>query len=122
MENFNYRSTKDLATLFYGELGISPIPQRQAAQPSIEEPEKSSKSIQSLNSWLSILISLQSLDDKISVLKRLSMTMDEFVHRIISPGLLQGASLHPFLSLELAEISRMLKNLSDQSLSLMPRI
>ena len=25
MANFNYRSTKDLATLFYDELGISPI-------------------------------------------------------------------------------------------------
>ena len=42
MANFNYRSTKDLATLFYAdELGISPIIAKEAAQLWIEAPERS---------------------------------------------------------------------------------
>ena len=34
MANFNYRSTKDLAELFYGELGISPI--RKSGRPTVD--------------------------------------------------------------------------------------
>ena len=34
MANFNYRSTRDLATLFYDELGISPI--RKAGRPTVD--------------------------------------------------------------------------------------
>ena len=43
MESFNYRSTRDLASLFYDELGISPI--RKSGKPTVSDADEDTKSV-----------------------------------------------------------------------------
>lgn len=68
MANFNYRSTKDLATLFYGELGISPI--RKSGKPTVDRGAREKLEIYPIAEQLVKHINLLTeLGDKISVLK-----------------------------------------------------
>ena len=68
MANFNYRSTKDLATLFYDELGISPI--RKAGRPTVDRGAREKLEIYPIAEQLVKHINLLTeLGDKISVLK-----------------------------------------------------
>ena len=90
----------------------------QVDQPSTEELERSSKSTQSPNNLLNILIFSRSLVIRFRSLRQLLMMMDGYVHHTILPVLQREDFPHPSLNSELEEISKMLKNLSDQSLSL----
>ena len=68
MANFNYRSTKDLATLFYDELGISPI--RKSGRPTVDRGAREKLEIYPIAEQLVKHINLLTeLGDKISVLK-----------------------------------------------------
>jgi len=68
MANFNYRSTKDLAELFYGELGISPI--RKSGRPTVDRGAREKLEIYPIAEQLVKHINLLTeLGDKISVLK-----------------------------------------------------
>ena len=68
MANFNYRSTKDLATLFYDELGISPI--RKSGRPTVDRGAREKLEIYPVAEQLVKHINLLTeLGDKISVLK-----------------------------------------------------
>ena len=68
MANFNYRSTKDLAELFYTELGISPI--RKSGRPTVDRGAREKLEIYPIAEQLVKHINLLTeLGDKISVLK-----------------------------------------------------
>jgi len=68
MANFNYRSTKDLAALFYNELGISPI--RKSGRPTVDRGAREKLEIYPIAEQLVKHINLLTeLGDKISVLK-----------------------------------------------------
>ena len=68
MANFNYRSTKDLAELFYTELGISPI--RKSGKPTVDRGAREKLEIYPIAEQLVKHINLLTeLGDKISVLK-----------------------------------------------------
>ena len=68
MSNFNYRSTRDLAALFYDELGISPI--RKGGRPTVDRGAREKLEIYPIAEQLVKHINLLTeLGDKISVLK-----------------------------------------------------
>lgn len=68
MSTFNYRSTRDLATLFYDELGISPI--RKGGRPTVDRGAREKLEIYPIAEQLVKHINLLTeLGDKISVLK-----------------------------------------------------
>jgi len=68
MSTFNYRSTRDLQTLFYDELGIHPI--RKAGRPTVDRGAREKLEIYPIAEQLVKHINLLTeLGDKISVLK-----------------------------------------------------
>lgn len=68
MATFNYRSTRDLQTLFYDELGIHPI--RKAGRPTVDRGAREKLEIYPIAEQLVKHINLLTeLGDKISVLK-----------------------------------------------------
>ena len=68
MSTFNYRSTRDLQTLFYDELGISPI--RKGGRPTVDRGAREKLEIYPIAEQLVKHINLLTeLGDKISVLK-----------------------------------------------------
>lgn len=89
-----------------------------AAQPPIALPENVSRSIRLHNNLLAISISLQKLVIKSRSFEQRLTRTDGSGHLIILQELQQDVSLLVSLSLELEEISKTSRSLSDQSSSL----